>query len=43
MGSVSANSSAGISRSRDKLRALQLIGNTGVEMPIIVMFIFQRR
>jgi ribosomal protein S6--L-glutamate ligase len=34
MGSLSANSSASISRSRDKLRALQLIGNTGVEMPI---------
>ena len=31
MGSLSANSSASISRSRDKLRALQLIG---VEMPI---------
>ena len=34
MGSLSANSSASISRSRDKLRALQLIGNSGVEMPI---------
>ena len=34
MGSLSANSSASISRSRDKLRALQLIGNIGVEMPI---------
>ena len=34
MGALSANSSASISRSRDKLRALQLIGNSGVEMPI---------
>jgi len=34
MGSLSANSSASISRSRDKLRALQLIGNSGVEMPV---------
>src|SRR5210317_526614 len=34
MGSLSANSSASISRSRDKLRALQLIGNIGVEMPV---------
>jgi len=31
---LSANSSASISRSRDKLRALQLIGNSGVEMPV---------
>ena len=29
MGALSANSSASISRSRDKLRALQLIGNSG--------------
>ena len=42
MGSVSANSSAGISRSRDKLRALQLIGNTGVEMPITGYVHFSR-
>jgi len=34
MGALSANSSASISRSRDKLRALQLIGNSGVEMPV---------
>ena len=34
MGSLTANSSASISRSRDKLRALQLIGNSGVEMPV---------
>ena len=34
MGAFSANSSASISRSRDKLRALQLIGNSGVEMPV---------
>ena len=34
MGALSANTSASISRSRDKLRALQLIGNSGVEMPI---------
>ena len=33
MGLLSANSSASISRSRDKLRALQLIGS-GVEMPV---------
>ena len=42
MGSVSANSSAGISRSRDKLRALQLIGNTGVEMPVTGYVHFSR-
>ena len=34
MGALSANSSASISRSRDKLRTLQLIGNSGVEMPV---------
>ena len=34
IGALSANSSASISRSRDKLRALQLIGNSGVEMPV---------
>ena len=34
MGALSANSSASISRSRDKLSALQLIGNSGVEMPV---------
>ena len=34
MGTLSANSSSSISRSRDKLRALQLIGNSGVEMPV---------
>ena len=34
MAALSANSSASISRSRDKLRALQLIGNSGVEMPV---------
>ena len=34
MGALSANTSASISRSRDKLRALQLIGNSGVEMPV---------
>ena len=33
-GTLSANSSSSISRSRDKLRALQLIGNSGVEMPV---------
>ncbi len=34
MGALSANSASSISRSRDKLRALQLIGNSGVEMPV---------
>ena len=42
MGSLSANSSASISRSRDKLRALQLIGNSGVEMPVTGYVHFSR-
>ena len=42
MGSISANSSAGISRSRDKLRALQLIGNSGVGMPVTGYVHFSR-
>ena len=42
MGSFSANSSASISRSRDKLRALQLIGNSGVEMPVTGYVHFSR-
>ena len=42
MGSLSANSSASINRSRDKLRALQLIGNTGVDMPITGYVHFSR-
>ena len=42
MGSLSANSSASISHSRDKLRALQLIGNSGVEMPVTGYVHFSR-
>jgi len=42
MGALSANSSASISRSRDKLRALQLIGNSGVEMPVTGYVHFSR-
>ena len=42
MGTLSANSSASISRSRDKLRALQLIGNSGVEMPVTGYVHFSR-
>jgi ribosomal protein S6--L-glutamate ligase len=42
MGAFSANSSASISRSRDKLRALQLIGNSGVEMPVTGYVHFSR-
>ena len=42
MGSLSANSSASINRSRDKLRALQLIGNTGVDMPVTGYVHFSR-
>ena len=33
-GTITANSSTAISRARDKLRALQVMGNSGVEMPV---------
>ena len=41
-GTLSANSSASISRARDKLRALQIMGNSGVEMPITGYVHFSR-
>lgn len=33
-GTLTANSSSGISTARDKLRALQVMGHSGVEMPV---------
>ena len=41
-GTLSANSSASISRARDKLRALQIMGNSGVEMPVTGYVHFSR-
>ena len=41
-GTISANSSASISRARDKLRALQIMGNSGVEMPVTGYVHFSR-